>query len=76
MRRLILLTLLGLAAAPALAALTPEQAAENQPVTPFRIIGDVYYVGASDVASYRRFVGQLKAEFEAALAQQRGASSP
>ncbi|HEY1890795.1 MAG TPA: subclass B3 metallo-beta-lactamase [Steroidobacteraceae bacterium] len=52
MRRLTLLTLLCLVAIPALAALTPEQAAENQPVAPFRIIGDVYYVGASDVASY------------------------
>lgn len=52
MRRPTLLILLCLVAIPAQAALTPEQAAENQPVTPFRIIGDVYYVGASDVASY------------------------
>jgi metallo-beta-lactamase class B len=34
------------------AALTPEQAEKNQPITPFRIVGNVYYVGASDVASY------------------------
>lgn len=44
--------LLCLAVMPARAALTPEQAGQNQPVTPFRIIGDIYYVGASDVASY------------------------
>ena len=33
-------------------ALSPESTAKNQPVTPFRIVGDIYYVGASDVASY------------------------
>lgn len=41
--------------------LTPPTAAQvrtdfdrsmNRPVTPFRIIGNIYYVGASDVASY------------------------
>ncbi|HEV2111520.1 MAG TPA: subclass B3 metallo-beta-lactamase, partial [Gammaproteobacteria bacterium] len=32
--------------------LTPEEASWNQPVTPFRIIGDLYYVGASDITSY------------------------
>lgn len=52
MRRMTFLTLLCLVAIPVQAALTPEQAEENQPVEPFRIIGDVYYVGASDVASY------------------------
>lgn len=51
MRR-TLIALLCLVTLPAQAALTPEQAAENQPITPFRIIGDVYYVGASDLASY------------------------
>ncbi|HEV2111060.1 MAG TPA: subclass B3 metallo-beta-lactamase, partial [Gammaproteobacteria bacterium] len=34
------------------ATLTPEEASWNQPVTPFRIIGDLYYVGASDITSY------------------------
>ena len=34
------------------AALSPESAAKNLPVPPFRIVGNVYYVGASDVASY------------------------
>jgi len=34
------------------AALTAEQTSWNQPVTPFRIIGNLYYVGASDVTSY------------------------
>jgi metallo-beta-lactamase class B len=45
----LLLTCMGL---PAAAALSPESAAKNQPVAPFRIVGDVYYVGASDVTSY------------------------
>jgi metallo-beta-lactamase class B len=52
MRRLTLLTLLCLVAIPAQATLTPEQLAKNQPVKPFRIMGNVYYVGASDVTSY------------------------
>lgn len=34
------------------AELSPESAAKNLPVAPFRIVGNVYYVGASDVASY------------------------
>jgi metallo-beta-lactamase class B len=38
--------------ASAQAALSPESAAKNQPVAPFRIIGNLYYVGASDVAAY------------------------
>jgi len=33
-------------------ALSPESEAKNQPVEPFRIAGNVYYVGASDVTSY------------------------
>ena len=33
-------------------ALSPESAAKNQPLAPFRIVGDIYYVGASDVTSY------------------------
>ena len=36
----------------ALAALTAEDASMNQPVKPFRIMGNLYYVGASDVTSY------------------------
>jgi metallo-beta-lactamase class B len=36
-----------------LAQSTPEQrAAWNQPVKPFRIIGNIYYVGAADVSSF------------------------
>ncbi len=31
---------------------TPANAEWNQPVEPFRIIGNLYYVGASDVTSY------------------------
>ena len=34
------------------AALSPDEVSWNQPVTPFKIIGDVYYVGASDITSY------------------------
>ncbi|PYQ50946.1 MAG: subclass B3 metallo-beta-lactamase [Acidobacteria bacterium] len=30
----------------------PESRSRNQPVEPFRIIGNVFYVGASDIASY------------------------
>ena len=30
----------------------PESRAANRPVAPFRIIANIYYVGASDVASY------------------------
>jgi len=41
-----------LLAPPAVMALSPESAAKNQPVAPFRVAGDVYYVGASDLASY------------------------
>lgn len=33
-------------------ALSAESEAKNQPVAPFRIAGNVYYVGASDVTSY------------------------
>lgn len=40
-------------AAPALHAQANEQSREmNQPVHPFHIIGNIYYVGASDVTSY------------------------
>ena len=37
---------------PAVSALSPESAAKNQPQAPFRVAGDIYYVGASDVTSY------------------------
>ena len=37
---------------PSASALSPEAAAKNQPQAPFHIAGDIYYVGASDVASY------------------------
>jgi len=33
-------------------ALTPEEQSWNQPVPPFRIAGNVYYVGAYEVTSY------------------------
>lgn len=47
----------GLAAlivAPALAApqADPQSRSENQPVPPFRIAGNIYYVGASDITSF------------------------
>jgi metallo-beta-lactamase class B len=31
---------------------SPQSRPENQPVPPFHIIGDIYYVGASDVTSF------------------------
>ena len=34
------------------AALNAEESTWNQPVKPFRMIGNIYYVGASDVTSY------------------------
>ena len=50
--RLLSALLLALNLSPCWAALSPESAAKNQPVAPFRIVGDLYYVGASDVAAY------------------------
>jgi metallo-beta-lactamase class B len=57
LRRLVLLLglvlLTALAASPALARqYTPANAEWNKPVEPFRIIGNLYYVGAFDVAAY------------------------
>ena len=52
MRRLLTALALSCLTTPCLATLSPESAAKNQPVVPFRIVGDLYYVGASDVASY------------------------
>jgi len=49
MRRLIVLLLL---ATTAFAQKDPTSRSWNQPVEPFRIAGNIYYVGASDVASY------------------------
>lgn len=49
MRRLLLLLLV---AAPLLAQKDPVSRSWNQPVEPFRIAGNLYYVGASDVTSY------------------------
>ena len=39
-------------AAPALAQADPQNRNQNRPVKPFRIIGNVYYVGASEITSY------------------------
>ena len=49
---LISLLMLNGACAVAWAALGSEAAAMNQPIAPFRIVDHLYYVGASDVASY------------------------
>jgi len=46
------LALLVLSAAVARGQADPTSRSMNQPVAPFRIIGNVYYVGASDVTSY------------------------
>jgi uncharacterized membrane protein len=48
MRRILPLLLF---AAAAFAQKTPEARSWNQPVEPFRIAGNLYYVGASDVTS-------------------------
>ncbi|HUJ32407.1 MAG TPA: subclass B3 metallo-beta-lactamase [Candidatus Acidoferrum sp.] len=47
----VLVLLLGVAAA-ARAQTDPQSRGENQPVPPFRIAGNIYYVGASDVTSF------------------------
>lgn len=52
MRKLTLLFLLLLFAVAASAATNPTWQAWTQPVEPFRIAGNLYYVGASDVTSY------------------------
>ena len=52
MRRMTLLTLLCLCGTSAQAALTPQQVEANRPVRPFNIMGDIYYVGASDITSF------------------------
>lgn len=51
MRRAVLI--LGmLVCVPLLAQKDPVLRSWNQPVAPFRILGNIYYVGASDIASY------------------------
>src|ERR1044071_3876545 len=50
--RIRLLPLLLLAALPLFAQKDPVSRANNQPVEPFRIAGNLYYVGASDVTSF------------------------
>jgi metallo-beta-lactamase class B len=52
MKRTLLATLLLLAASPLLAQHDPVSRSWNQPVEPFRIAGNLYYVGASDITSY------------------------
>lgn len=49
MRRLLILVMI---CAPLLAQKDPVSRSWNQPVEPFRIAGNLYYVGASDVTSY------------------------
>lgn len=43
---------LGITSSLAYAELSPTFQAWNQPIDPYRIIGNIYYVGASDVTSY------------------------
>jgi metallo-beta-lactamase class B len=52
MRSAVFLSLVTCLWLPAASALSPESVAKNQPQIPFRIAGDVYYVGASDVTSF------------------------
>ena len=51
-KRLSLLFALALAVAPLSAQENETWRSWNQPVEPFRILGHLYYVGASDIASY------------------------
>jgi metallo-beta-lactamase class B len=48
----ILLLILSAALVPALAQNDPMSRSMNQPVEPYRILGNLYYVGASDVTSF------------------------
>jgi metallo-beta-lactamase class B len=53
LRIIILAWLVGAAASLAISAQSTEiQRSWNQPVEPFNIIGNIYYVGASDITSY------------------------
>src|SRR3954464_4829245 len=52
MKRIFPLLLLAGLTQPLLAQQTPEWRSWNQPVEPFRIIGNIYYVGANEVTSY------------------------
>ncbi len=49
LRRLLIVVLVAL---PLLAQKDPVSRSWNEPVEPFRIAGDLYYVGASDITSY------------------------
>jgi metallo-beta-lactamase class B len=50
--KLFVLAVAVLASLAALGQSDPTWRSWNQPVEPFRIVGNIYYVGASDVASY------------------------
>ncbi|MHB0969250.1 MAG: subclass B3 metallo-beta-lactamase [Thermoanaerobaculia bacterium] len=52
MARILSLLLALLCSSSALAQLSEKNLAWNQPVEPFRVIGNVYYVGASQLSSY------------------------
>ncbi len=52
MKRLLLVSLIALLSSIGVAQERAEWRAWNQPVEPFRIIGNVYYVGANEIASY------------------------
>jgi metallo-beta-lactamase class B len=49
---LVILSLLLAGSALAHAQADPDSRAMNQPIEPYRILGNIYYVGASDVTSY------------------------
>src|SRR4051812_9488005 len=52
MKHFVLSLLLAALPCALLAQYTPATAGQNEPVEPFRIIGNIYYVGASEVTSY------------------------
>lgn len=52
MKSMQLLLICAVLCCAALAQPTAEQRLWNQPVAPFRIIGNVYYVGASEITSF------------------------
>lgn len=52
LQKLLTVCILVMFATPALAQSDPVSRPGNKPVPPFRVIGNIYYVGASDVTSF------------------------
>lgn len=72
--RILLSFLLAAAASiPAHSQADPASRSRNQPVEPYRIVGNVYYVGASDITSY--LITQSEKAYQEQLQRERGAAA-